>query len=200
MGNDELASALREHSVHLDRSNKLCYLKLQKDERERTPTSVVFGSYFFNPTSATQLPVWRQLLQRNGRRKSVTFINTNQDDNQYWFSTNDTIVDVETLLNSLGDGVSATVTSMGALQLAQITSSNPVEIPTSEAIWVLDNHTGVEGTGVLSWFETIYSSTSADPNAVTANRHKEGDTQELEPSLASWLGEAKVGFGRGGVR
>lgn len=200
MGNDlDLASALREHSVHLDRANKLTYLKMQHDANAGTPTSVVFGSYFFNPQSNSQGAEWRQLLQRNDRRQSVTLFGITE---QQYIATSDTTVDIETLINLLGKGLSGIATAMGTIQVGGgLGITNPITIPTTEAIWAASiGDAGVEEATNLTWFETIYSSPRANPNGVEASRHKEGDTQEIGPELEAWLGTAKAGFGRGGVR
>ena len=201
MADKELLEALHEQSQSMDRVAKaqwLMYMATQKQMEDRTPSSAVFGSYNFNPTSSnTQLAAWRQLVPRNTRRKRITFTALNQT---FYIANSDNIVDINDLIKFQHVGFN------GNMQVMQntFTAGYNLTLETTDSIYVASLTGGgstIELNAVINWVEEVYSNVSAIPVEMSnINPSRPGITQKLTAGAMSLDGDIRATYSREGVR
>lgn len=197
----ETLEALKENSAAMDRVAKaqwLMYMATQKSMEDRTPSSMVFGSYNFNPTnSATQLVAWRQVLPRNTRRKAVRFSALNQT---LFLATSDNSITIDNLVLFQKNGWNGAIPVM----VNTFTAGSILRLDTTDAIYVA-SLTGagsmVEQNAIISWAEEIYSSVSAIPMHENDNNiARPGVVEHLTAGAMHLDGDVRATFTREGVR
>ena len=201
MADNEMREALREQNEHLDRIAKaqwLVYMATQEAMNNRTPSSMVFGSYNFNPTnSTTQLVAWRQVVPRNERRKRITFSALNQT---LFLATSDQSIDIMSLVQFQNTGWSGSLPVMENT----FTAGTVLQLDTTESIYIASLKGGgsqIEQTAIISWAEEIYSNVSAIPvHMVNESPERPGIIQKLPHSLQELDGDIQGTFTREGVR
>lgn len=199
---DDLITVLKEQNKQMDINNKMSYLHFMKQQQQlenRTPTSVEFGTYGFNPTNAaTQLAAWRQIVPRNNRRRQITITALNQT---LFLTKSENVVGMSDLINWQQNGFPANVPVM----IITFATGQGLQIQTTEAIYVA-SLTGAGSTkeqnSYISWAEEIYSNVSASPLIDNPMRHNApGLEQRLTAGLVNDIDdEAEAHFTREGVR
>jgi len=196
MADKELVEALKHLAYMTDRAGKASWLNFQATQKmmeSRTPTSIHFGSYNFNPTaSATQLAAWQQVVPRNPRRKKIIFSALNQT---LFLATSDNSLPIANLIVDQANGWN------GSIPVMEFTFAAGVTLPleTTEAIYFA-SLTGagslIEQTAIVSWSEEIYSSVSAIP-LLEDNPQRPSEVGGL---TAGEMSSDALNFGREGVR
>lgn len=201
MVDKELLEALKEQSESMDRVAKaqwLLYMATQKLMESRTPSNTVFGSFTFNPGSVnTTLAEWRQIVPRNSRRKTITFMAINQS---LYLTNSSNSLDINTLITQEKSGFLGTVPVM----LATFAGGVPLVISTTDSIWAASltgNGSVIEQNAVLNWVEEVYS----DINAIPVEMHNTNPTapgvvEKLTPGAMALDGDIRATFTREGVR
>lgn len=201
MADKELLEALHEQSESMDRVAKaqwLMYMATQKQMEDRTPSSAVFGSYNFNPTSSgTQLAAWRQLVPRNTRRKKITFMANNKT---FYLASSDIVLDINDLIKYENSGFN------GSIPVIQnvFTPGLTLQLDTSDAIYAASltgAGSAIELNAVINWVEEVYSNVSAIPVEMSnINPARPGITEKLTAGAMSLDGDIRATFTREGVR
>lgn len=201
MADKELLEALREQSESMDRVAKslwINYMGTQKMMESRTPSTTVFGSYNFNPTSSTtQLAAWRQILPRNARRKRVLLAGLNES---FYIASGDNVVDINDLIRFQNKGFNGSIAAMQNT----FTAGYHLPLSTTDAIYVA-SLTGsgslIELNATISWAEEIYTDISSIPLEMTdTNIARPGIIEKLTPGAMALDGDIRATFTREGVR
>lgn len=205
MADNELIHALLKNAEAMDRASKVSYLQMivtQKQMESRTPTSLVFGSFNFNPfADGARLAAWVQVVPRNHRRRSIKFLPATEQVGAsiIYFAISDNIVDINNVIafNNLEQAGSITAMLFNFLYGA-------LEIQSTESIWACSlTGTGstIEKKAGLNWLEEIYSDISATPfDSHDKPLHTAGEVDKLTPGLMHLDGDVRGGFTREGVR
>lgn len=163
MVDKETIEALHKQSDMLDKIakiNYLTYMAQQQNEKQKVPTSTVFGSYYFNPyNDANILVQWRQVVPRNDRRKNITLSALNQT---LFLATSDNSVTIDNLVTLQNTGWNGTLPVM----VYTFTANNNLILETTEAVYIASLVGGgvmKEQQAIVSWAEMVYSSTTAIP-------------------------------------
>lgn len=202
MSDSEVREALDRNTAAMDRASKAAYLTFmaaQQAMESKTPTSLVFGSYNFNPFSdASKLAEWVQISPRNNRRRSIKLIVPESEvANLIYLSASDTIVDINAIIafNNLRSG--------GVIQAMLAQFFVPLELQSTESIWacsITGSGSTTEKTTHLGWVEEVYSDVSAEPYSTDKRTNTPGGVQKLTPGLMDVDGDVRAMFTREGVR
>jgi len=201
MADKELLEALHKMEQTMDRLGKIQYLAMihqQEIEKNKIPTSLVFGSQNFNPFSdGTRLAQWMQIAPRNTRRRAIKIMPPTTGSLIY-LAISDTKVSINSVIafdNS---------TESGNLNIMLANLSIPLELQTSESVWACSlTGTGsvIEKKSSIGWAEEIYSDISAIPfdnHDVALNR--QGRVANMTSGLMSLDEDERNSFTREGVR
>lgn len=163
MVDKETIEALHKQGEMLDKIakiNYLTYMAQQQNEKQKVPTSTVFGSYYFNPyNDANILVQWRQVVPRNDRRKNITLSALNQT---LFLATSDNSVTIDNLVTLQNTGWNGTLPVM----VYTFTANNNLILETTEAVYIASLVGGgvmKEQQAIVSWAEMVYSSAAAIP-------------------------------------
>lgn len=188
MTDKDLVAALDRNSEAMNNVSKMTYLTYMGQQlamASRTPSNTQWHSIAINPTNQVRVPTWHQILPRNPRRHSVTFMAINTT---FYFSIGPNALSIPDLITYdnnkyEGEVPVAAFTFVGGM---------PITIPTSDSIQVAALTGGgsqVEFKTVLNWCENIYSDVSGNPfYSPASGMANAGKIQKLTAGLMRELG------------